>query len=412
MSSNKPNYSLWRESYSELLYPSLVGELHTDVVIIGAGITGLTSAYLLKKAGFSVAVLEKDTVGGGTTGRTTGKVTAQHGLIYNELKNTIGDHKTRLYADLAKASVDMVDKIVHAEKIACDWERDDNYVFTADPDQLQNFKTEAAVAEELGLPATFTTASGLPFEIKGAVKFSGQGKFNSQQYVLGLARAVHGEGSYVYEASKVTSIRDGNPCSVKTSNGKIIAKHTIVATNVPTLPLMARGTYCALEYPTESYIVAAEYDKPISGMYISPDSNHYSILPVQVGEKNMLLIGGGGHLSGLRGSKKWRFSKLQKYAEQQFGMTDISYKWSDRDYIAYDKIPLIGKLYPWSKNLYVATAFKKWGLSGGTMAAMMLAEVIANKDSKYLQVFSPQRSGPIKSIPKAVVEQIGQLKNP
>jgi glycine/D-amino acid oxidase-like deaminating enzyme len=401
--------SLWREAYKDTIYPRLSGEVQADVVIIGAGITGLTAAYLLKQAGRTVAVVEKDTVGGGTTGRTTGKVTSQHGLIYAELQKTIGTDAVRKYAEANQAAVELVDRIIRDNKLLCDWARDDNYVFTADPKQVDKFKREAAVAAELGLPASFETVLPLPFEIRGAVKFTGQGKFSAQKYLLGLAAAVDGGGSHVFERSTVTGIRDGTPCRVRTAQGSVIAKDVIVATNVPTLPLMARGGYCVLEYPTESYIVSGPYEGELSGMYISPDKNHYSILPITVGGENRLLVGGGGHVSGLRFSREWRFGKLARYAEKNFGLTNLTHKWSDRDYMAYDKVPLIGRLYPWSKHLYVGTAYKKWGLSSGTLAGMILTDLITGKASPWAPVFTPQRWRPVASIPKAVVEQVGQL---
>ncbi len=400
--------SLWRDAYPGPLYPELKGELRVDVAIVGAGITGLTSAYLLKRAGFTVAVLDKDSVGGGTTGRTTGKVTAQHGLIYSYLHKKLGAKDAALYGEANQNAVKKVIQIISQEKIECDLAQSDNYVFTADVKQVKNFKQEAEAAASLGLPASFTSVTSLPFEIAGAVKFSDQASISSQKYLNGLAKAIDGNGSYVFENSNVTGIRDGKLCRVKTKDGTVYAKDVVVATNVPTLPLMARGGYCMLEYPTESYIVAGLLDKNLPGMYISPDNDHYSILPVNFNDRRYLLIGGGGHVSGMRLGRASHFERLAAYAKQHFGITTFTNNWSDRDYVAYDKVPLIGKLYPWSKHVYVGTAFKKWGLSGGTAAAMILTDLIAGKKNKYAHVFTPQRLRPIASIPRAVWEQAKQ----
>lgn len=406
------NRSLWREAYAEQLYPALNDDKAADVVIIGAGITGLTTAYMLKRAGLTVCVLEKDSVGGGTSGRTTGKVTAQHGLMYEELVRHQGRDRAQVYAAANMKAVQLIREIISDERISCDWQSDDNYVFTTQASNLEQFKREVEVAASLGLPASLVTETALPFSVQAAVKFSDQGKFSAQKYLLGLAKAVHGGGSTVQEKSNVVSIRGGIPCRVATINGKVTAKAVVVATNVPTMPLVARGAYCALEYPTESYVIAATYDKNLAGMYISPDSNHYSILPITVDGIPRLLIGGGGHLSGLRGSKQWRFTRLARYASKHFGLDSFTHAWSDRDYIAYDEIPLIGKLYPLSKNVYVGTAFKKWGLTNGTVAGMLLSDLITDTPNAWAETFTPHRLSPVESIPRAVLKQMKQLMSP
>ncbi|MBW3568991.1 FAD-binding oxidoreductase [Candidatus Parcubacteria bacterium] len=388
------------------MYPRLEENIVVDTVIIGGGITGLSAAYLLKKSGHSVAVLEKSTIGGGTTGRTTGKVTSQHNLIYADLYTRLGEKKARLYGMANQAAVTLVGKIIADEKIACDWEIDDNFVYTADQKQVRYFKKEAETAVRLGLPASFEKNIPLPFEVKGAVKFSGQGKIHSQKYLLGLAKTVDGNGSYVFENSNVIGIKDGRICRVRTSKGTVRSKNIIVATNVPTLPLMARGAYCILEYPTESYIVAGTPAKKLKGMYISPDKNHYSIFPKAEDSKQTLLIGGGGNISGLRLSKDKRYDKLANYAFENFGVKKITHRWSDRDYITYDGIPLAGKVYPWSKNLYVASAFRKWGLSNGTASAMIIHDLITGKKNAWAEVYSPIRLKPIQSIPRVFAQKV------
>lgn len=402
-------FSLWREAYTSSLYPRLSSEVEVDVAVIGAGITGLSAAYLLKQAGKTVAVMDKDTVGGGTTGRTTGKVTSQHDIIYSTLRKQMGDSAARIYGEANQAALQQIETIITDEQIDCDWQRADNYVYTTSADKVQTLKNEAAAAAKLGLPASYQMTTDLPFDTLAAVKFSNQAHFTAQKYLLGLAAAVHGNGSFVFEHTNAVGIQDGSPCHVKTPAGSIIAKDIIVATNVPTLPLMARGSYCALEYPSESYLIAAPYSGKLGGMYISPDKHHYSILPTTFEGTPYLLIGGSGHLSGLRASKHWHYKQLANYAEQQFGISTISHMWSDRDYLSYDKVPLIGRLYPWSKHLYVGTAFKKWGLTGGTVAGMILTDLLADVPNPWASVFTTQRLRPVKYIPRAIMEQTNQL---
>jgi len=398
--------SYWRESYRESLYPQLGEDLNVDVVIVGAGITGLTSAYLLKKAGFRVAVLEKYTVGGGTTGRTTGKVTSQHNLVYHDLQKRLGDEVAQIYADANQSAVKLVASIVKQEKIDCGWQRQDNYVYTSSLEEVELLRQEAEVAVSLGLPASFESNTPLPFKTVASVKFSDQSKINAQKYLLGLAEYVNGDSGYVFENSPVHRIMGGKSCFVKTKKAKVHAKQIIIATNVPAFPLLARGTFCLFEYPVESYIVAGITPKKLDGMYISPDKNNYSVLPAEINGVQHILIGGEGHFSGFRFSRKKRFRKLADYAEKQLGVTEITHKWSDRDYLGYDGIPLVGPLYPWSKNVFVGTAFKKWGLSNGTAAAMILNDLILGKENAWASTFYPHRLRLITSIPRVIIENI------
>jgi len=401
------NTSYWRRNESKPVYPQLEKDLEIDVAIVGAGIAGLSCAYLLKQSNLSVAVLEKDTVGHGTTGHTTGKVTSQHSLIYDDLKKHSGEKAARLYGEANQAGLEQIGKIIQEANIDCGWQREDNYVFTDDATQVKQFRREVETAAKLGLPATFTTDLPLPFTVKAAIKFSDQAKIDAQQYLLGLAAAVNGHGSHVYEQSRVIGIRDGEPGRVKTKAAKVTAKNIIVATNVPSLPLVARGAYCALEYPQTSYIVAGRPKNKISGMYISPDKHHYSILPVSDDQGPMLLIGGENHITAAKYNSKTRYQRLAAYAQEHFGVSKTDYAWKARDYMAYDDLPLVGKVYPWSKHLYTATAFHKWGLTNGTAAAMILTDLINGQATPWAATFNPQRTSPIKAIPRVIARYIG-----
>jgi glycine/D-amino acid oxidase-like deaminating enzyme len=384
----------------------LAEDIEVDTVVVGGGIAGLSAAYLLKRAGQKVAVVEKDTIGSGTTGHTTGKVTSQHNLVYDKLVKQQGEAKARIYGEANQAAVGEIEKIIRAEKIECGWQRADNYVYTAEPGQVKTFKQEAKVAAGLGLPASFVTTSPLPFKITGAVKFTNQAHFSGQKYIDGLAKAVDGAGSRVFENTRASGFKDGAPAIVTAGDYQIKAKDIIVATNVPSFPLLARGLYCFLEYPQSSYLIAGRTKTKLSGgMYISPDKDHYSLLPVGEGAGQILLIGGQNHIPGL-GNAKRRQQKLAEYGLEHFGMEKIEYRWHARDYLAYDNIPLIGKAYPWSRHLYVVTAFKKWGLSHSWVAATILRDLIIGRANAWADVFNSQRLKPVASIPRVIINGV------
>lgn len=387
-------------------FSKLNDDLETDTVIIGGGIAGLTTAYLLKKAGKKVVVLEKDEIGsqGGTTVNTTGKVTSQHHLIYSILKDRLGRQTAKLYGEANQTAIEEIEKLIRLENINCDWVREDAYVFTRNIEFVNTLKKEVEVAKQLGLPASFETKTHLPFDILGAVKFSNQANFHSGKYISAIAKKINGKGSFVFEKTEAKGIYDENPAKVTTEKYTITADDIIVATNVPTFPLIARGAYCILEYPQMSYIVAGPTDKKIKGMYISTDKNEYSILPIQKAGESLILIGGENHIPFTAFNTDKRYQKLAEYAMVRFGIKEIKYRWYARDYQAYDNVPLVGKMYPWSKHLYVITAFRKWGLTNSMVSAMILRDTILGEKNPWAGIYNPIRLSPIKNIPRVFME--------
>jgi glycine/D-amino acid oxidase-like deaminating enzyme len=384
-------------SIAKPTYTELKDNIETDVVIVGGGITGLNTAYLLKKSGFKVVVLEKHNLASGTTGGTTGKVTSQHGFKYTELYKRFGEQVARLYGQANEVAIDKIEQIIKKEKIECKWSRADNFVYTSKTEKLSIFREEAQIAAKLGLPASFETKLDLPFEITGAVKFANQAKFQAKKYVVGLAHAVDGQGSHIYENSEVIRFHDGEPASIETRNAKVTANHIVVATKVPAAPLFARLSYCFYEFPTTSYIVASETKTIPEGMYISPDKDNYSILPLS----GLLLIGGENHLP-IMANHRTHYKKLADYGALHFGFKKVDYMWRALDYLPYDGVPLIGNVYTWSKNIYTATAFQKWGLSTSMVAATILHDLILGRTNPWAKVFRTNRLNAFLSIPRAI----------
>lgn len=401
--SNERSY--WKDSTKSPRYAQLQDDIEVDVAIIGGGIAGLTAAYLLKRSGLRVAVLEKNALATGTTGGTTGKVTSQHGLFYADLVKRLGKDAAKMYAQANQSAINSIEEIIQREAINCDWRRNDNYIYTTDPTQIERFRNEAKVAKSLGLPASFETTTDLPLPVVGAVKFANQAQFHARKYVLGLAKAVHGKGSFVFEHSNVRRIKDGTPARVQTGGGSVTAKDIIVASKIPPFPLVARFSYALMVHPHTSYIVAGKYEEGLKGMYISPDHGQYSILPVDTAEGRLLLVGGQNHTPGL-GWPKRRYNKLAKYARKHFGVGEISYHWKAMDYIAYDDLSLVGKLYPWSKHVYVATGFKKWGLTTSMVAGVILRDHLTGQPNPSAKLFDSTRVRPILSIPSVLIRWV------
>jgi glycine/D-amino acid oxidase-like deaminating enzyme len=395
--------SYWLYSAKKQAYKKLTKDIDVDVAIIGGGISGLTTAYLLKQAGKKVVVIEKDTIASGTTGNTTGKVTSQHNLIYADLYEHSGQNDAKLYGKANETAIAQIEKLIKEEKIDCDWKRADNYVYTCDPVEVEKYKNEAKIAQKLGLPASYEIKTPLPFNTKAAVRFSNQARFNATKFCYGLASKINGNGSYIFENTRAISLHDSDIPYIRTDGGSIHAKDIVVATNVPTFPLIARGAHCVLEYPYKSYIATARVKQNINGMYISTDRNEYSILPIG---NNLILIGGESHIRGAKLNKKTRYQRLADYAHQRFNASSIEYIWSAWDYQAYDDIPLVGKMYPWSRHMYVISAFRKWGLSNSMVAGTILRDTVLGNKNELAGIYDPTRIKPIKSIPRVAKQYI------
>lgn len=393
--SNLPGkpVSFWLDSTAKTNYPSMEN-VTVDVAIIGAGIAGITAAYLLKKAGKTVALIEAQKIAASASGHTTAKITSLHQLVYADLIDRHGEDKARLYGESNQAGVEFVAATVEQEGIDCDFQRNDTYSFAEDKSNLEQVQKEYDAAIKLGLPAEFVTDTTLPFEIAGAVKFTNQAQFHVRKYLLHLANIIPGDGSYVFEDSRVMSVEEGSPCKVFTENAALLASDVLLTTH---LPIMDRGLFFAKSYPQRSYIIGAKIspEKAPEGMYIGVGKNYHSIrtTPIEDG-KLLLMIGGGGHKVGAKSETEESYQELERYAHSHFGIAEIDYRWSSQDYKSFDKLPYIGKLTPANDHIYVATGFSLWGMSKGTMAGMILADLVQDKVNPWADLYDSLRATP------------------
>lgn len=387
--------SFWIASTLQSSYPALTQDLAVDVAIVGAGLAGMTAAMLLKKAGKTVAVLEAGKIAEGVSGHTTAKVTALHQLKYASLVNSMGEEKARLYGASNQAAIEQVAALVRDEQIDCDFERKDAYTFATAANTLEKVKAEAEAALKLGLPAAFVTTTSLPFEVMGAVKFSDQAQFHPRKYILHLAGKVQGEGSYVFEHTRVQTVEGEQPCRVQTENGPTVTTaDVIIATN---LPILDQGLYFAKTFPKRSYLIGTRIDsaKAPNGMFIGTGEKYRSIRTTPTNDGGvMLLIGGEGHKVGEATDTEERFQRLAEYAQQHFGVETIDYYWSTQDMVSFDGLPYIGKLTPMHQHTYVATGFSLWGMSNSTLAAMLLKDLILGQDNPWAELYEATRPTP------------------
>jgi glycine/D-amino acid oxidase-like deaminating enzyme/nitrite reductase/ring-hydroxylating ferredoxin subunit len=394
--------SLWVASAGTTDYPVLRKDLEVDVAVIGAGIAGLTAALAIKRAGRTVAVIEAARVGTGVTGHTTGKVTSLHRLAYTELARGHGTGTARTYGQANQAAIEHVAHVVAAEGIDCDFRRVANYTYAETDDALELVRAEANLAALLGLPATFTAEVPLPFPVKGAVRFDDQAQIHAVKYLHGLARAVNGEGSFVFEQTRAQQVHDGSPAVVDTENGTVRARDIIVATNVP---WGGQGLFHLRSHPHRSYLVAGRVDgPPLDATFISADQPMRSILTSSVNGTSYVLTGGEGHRVSEAGDTAARYRKLAAFAHDRLGVDTVAYRWSTQDGMPLDGLPYAGLMSPTAKHVFVITGLRKWGLSNGTAAALILADTLSGRENPWARVFNSNRITPGASAKRFVKE--------
>lgn len=236
-------------------YPQLNEDITVEVAIIGGGIVGITTAYLLKNLGIKVAVIEADRILQGTTGHTTAKITSQHGLIYARLKNQIGEELTKQYADANEKAIRFIADTVKEHKIDCDFKWCPAYVYTQTEKYIKDIQDEVEAASSLGIKASYMEEIPLPFAIKAAERFDNQAQFHPLKYLKVLAEKIPGEGSYIFENTEATNITNKDFPIVITRNGpKIRAEKVIIASHYPFFD--GGGLYFSRIYQERSYIVA------------------------------------------------------------------------------------------------------------------------------------------------------------
>jgi len=382
--------SLWLETTPETSYDAFDGRgLSVDTVVVGGGIVGVTTAAKLKRAGQSVALVERDRVVTGVTGHTTAKLTSLHGLIYDRLLETFGADRTRMYAEANEAAIDDVEATVERHGIDCDFERTPAYTYTESPDRVERVRNEVRTARRLGLPASYVEATPLPFDVEAAVRFDDQAHFHPREYLLELARRIPGDGSHLFERTTVTDVEDGEPCRVETDRGRLTASDVVVATH---FPVFDHAFYFARLEPKRSYVLAATLaEEPPEGMYYDPSDPYFSVRPRPGGNDDMVLVGGQNHRTGHANSTTERYRRLEERASDRFDVESINYRWSTQDFVSVDRVPFVGRHSPQVDHVYVATGFGGWGMTGGTAAAMVLSDLIQGRENGWSEVYRPPR---------------------
>lgn len=367
--------SIWSRSCELKEHGPLPGDMETEIAVIGGGMAGVLTAFLLQKEGRRVVVLEAGRLADGQTKNTTAKITSQHGLIYQKLVKDLGDTKARQYAMANEAAIGEYRRIMEEECIQCDFEEKDAYVYGKD---IRVLMEETSVAASLGLPAEFTQELSIPIPGQSAVRFRKQGQFHPLKFLKGLSPQLN-----IYENTPVRTVED---TTLMTERGKVRAEKVVFATHYPFVNFP--GLYFARMHQERSYVLALENAGQVDGMYIGAEDNGYSFR--NYGE--LLLFGGEGHRSG-ENSQGGRYDALRQMAGVLFPAGREVACWSAQDCITPDSVPYIGQYALSRPDWYVATGFQKWGMTTSMVSAMLLRDSICGRKNPWAEVFDPARFG-------------------
>lgn len=363
--------SIWSEKIELPRFRRLEGDAKTDVLIIGGGMAGLLCAYFLQQQGVDYMLVERNRICGGVTEHTTAKITAQHGLFYHKMLKSIGVEKTRMYLEANQNAVRKYFEI--CSSIDCDFEEQSNYVYSLK--SRRKIEKEADAIRKSGFAPVVTRECGLPIPVVQAVGLKHQAQFHPLKFVRSIS-----PGLKIYEQTFVKKLKEH---TAVTQNGKIRFQKLIFATHFPIDN--KHGLYFLKMYQNRSYVLALENAKHVGGMYVDESKNGLSFRNYG----KYLLLGGGSHRTGKNGGG-WK--ELRSFARLQYpGAKEIGC-WAAQDCMTLDGIPYIGRYADAMPHCYVATGFNKWGMTSSMVAAMILTDMVLEKENEYASVFEPSRS--------------------
>lgn len=381
----------WRDSVNLPSFEPLRDDMQTDVAIVGGGITGITAGYLLQKEGFQVTILEASNILNGTTGHTTAKVTAQHGLIYDELMGHFGTEKTKLYYEANTEAMKFIENLVRENDIDCDFSKEDAYVYATTDQKVPSIDKEYHAYKKLGIPGDIVEEIPFDLEIKNAIVMKDQAQFHPLKYLHFLLREFLNNGGQIFEQTVAHDLEDAFHPVIITKNGhRVTCKYAISCSHFPFID--RHGMYFARMYSERAYALGVKAKNPYpGGMYINAEEPSRSLRYTNMNGERLVLIIGENHKTGHGTNMMKHYEHLRDFGEQVIGIENILYRWSTEDLTTLDKVPYIGHITSSNRNTFIATGYRKWGMTNSTVAGLLLKDLILNRDNPYKDVFTPGR---------------------
>jgi glycine/D-amino acid oxidase-like deaminating enzyme/nitrite reductase/ring-hydroxylating ferredoxin subunit len=374
---------------------ALAKDIEADVCVVGAGIAGMTTAYLLAREGKKVVVLDDGPIGGGQTQRTTAHLSNAIDDRYLELEKVHGEEGARLAAESHTSAIDRIDTVTREEGIDCDFLRLDGYLFLAPGHSPDLLDREREAARHAGLKDVeiVPRAPFSSFDTGPCLRFPRQGQFHPLQYIAGIAAAFQRRGGVIHTSTRASKIEGGSQARVETEGGPVVtAGAVVVATNTPINDLVSIHTKQA---PYLTYAIGARVPRgsvPRALYWDTLDAYHYIRLQPMGRGGEMLIVGGEDHKSGQVDDQNERWDRLEEWARERFlMMKPIEYRWSGMVMETTDGLAFIGRNPMDANNVYIATGDSGMGMTHGTIAGILLTDLILGRENPWSAIYDPSR---------------------
>ncbi|MEY4939694.1 MAG: hypothetical protein RIQ93_1429 [Verrucomicrobiota bacterium] len=374
-------------------------DVEADVVVVGAGISGLSTAYRLGRAGKSVVVLDTGAILSGETERTTAHLASALDDRFYELERLHGARGAQLAAQSHAAAIDEIEKIVAAEQIDCDFARLDGFLFAAGGEDRAELERELAAAQRVGFSGVelLEHAPLRDFQTGPALRFPRQGQFHPTKYLAGLASAIVRDGGQIFTQTKAQEMAGGKSARVRTADGRtVLGQAVVVATNTPVNDRVVIHTKQA---PYRTYAIGVSVDSgsvPPGLYWDTADPYHYVRLQrAAPGEsQDILIVGGEDHKTGQADDAERRYARLERWTRERFSIKDLVYRWSGQVMEPVDGLAFIGRNPMDSENVFIATGDSGHGMTHGTIAGMLITDLILGRANPWTDLYNPSRVTP------------------
>ena len=380
--------SIWLSTGSSTAFPRLEGDHAADVVVVGGGIAGLCIAAACRDADLSVSVLERHSIGEGTTARSTVKASAAHGLRASRIADAKGEVPATTYLRSQQAGLERLEALVRRYDVQCDWQNRRHVLYATAEDRWSDLERELGLERSAGLDVSLVGDVGLPFAHAGGLVVERQAQFHPLRLARGLAEGLRIDGVELYEHSAVDRVQH-DPTSVHTEQGSVRARAIVVATHEPITP---DGLFFAKQAPERDYCVAGRVGgAAATEMYLSVDEPTRSMRTVRHDGDELLIVAGEHHRVGEDTDTLARWERLESCAGSQFGGFERRFAWSAQDPTTIDLVPHIGTA-DGREDLFVATGFGRWGFTNAAVAGEIVAALVSGREHPWTTLYDADRS--------------------